>query len=137
MTFIECPGPTSLQCDWLTPLQWFTLLFTSTICDYLFNKTNEYAQHKLSQHTKTHSQYKKRKPVTTNEMKAFVGVILNMGIIQLQNLQDYWSTNPTSNIPFFRSVFSRDRFFQIFWSYMRAKLPVPEKKIKFNLSLIF
>ena len=49
MTFIECPGPTSLQCDRLTPLQWFRLLFTSTIWDYLVNKTNEYAQHKLSQ----------------------------------------------------------------------------------------
>ena len=39
-------------------------------------------------YTKTHSRYKKWKPVTTNEVKAFVGVILNMVIIQLQNLQD-------------------------------------------------
>ena len=65
-----------------------------------------------TQKRKTHSQYK---PVTTNEMKAFVGVILNMVIIPLQNLQDYWSTNPTSSIPFFRSVFNGDRFFQICW----------------------
>ena len=115
MAFIECPGPTTLQCERLTPLQCFGLLFTSKIWDYLVNNTNKYAQHKLSQYTKTHSRYKKWKPVTTNEMKAFVGVILNMGIIQLQNLQDYWSTNPTSSIPFFRSVFSRDQFFQIFW----------------------
>ena len=66
-------------------------------------------------------------------MKAFVGVILNMGIIQLQNLQDYWSTNPTSSIPFFRSVFSRDQFFQIFWMLHVGEIPVPEKKTKFNL----
>lgn len=46
-------------------------------------------------------------------MKGFVAVILNMGIIQLQNLKDYWSTNITTNLPFFRSVFSRSRFFQI------------------------
>ena len=44
----------------------------------------------------------------------FLAVILNMGIIQLANLKDYWSTNHTTNLPFFRSVFSRDRFFQIF-----------------------
>ena len=108
MTCIECPGPTSLQCDQLIPLQWFRLLFTSTTWDYLVNKTNEYAQHKLNQYTKTHSRYKKWNPVTTNEMKAFVGVILNMVIIQLQNLQNYWSTNPTRSIPFLRSAFYRD-----------------------------
>ena len=39
-----------------------------------------------------------------------------MGIIQLPDLKDYWSKSHTINMPFFRSVFSRDRFFQIFWS---------------------
>ena len=44
----------------------------------------------------------------------FLAMILNMGIIQLQDMKDYWSTHYTTNLPFFRSVFSRDRFFQIF-----------------------
>ena len=47
-------------------------------------------------------------------MKGFIAVILNMGIIQLGDLKEYWSTEDTNNLPFFRSVFSRDRFFQIF-----------------------
>ena len=47
-------------------------------------------------------------------MKAFVAVILNMGIIKLPDLKDYWSTHATINFPFFRSVFSRNRFFQIY-----------------------
>ena len=63
-------------------------------------------------------------------MKAFVGLILNMGIIQLQNLQDYWSANPTSSIPFFRSVFSRDRFFQIFWMLNAGEITCTRKKDK-------
>ena len=41
-------------------------------------------------------------------------MILNMGIIQLQDLKDYWSTHHTTNLSFFRSVFSGDRFLQIF-----------------------
>ena len=41
-------------------------------------------------------------------------MILNMGIIQLQDMKDYWSTHHTTNLSFFQSVFSRDRFFQIF-----------------------
>lgn len=49
-----------------------------------------------------------------DEMRGFLAVILNMGIIQLKDLKDYWSTHHTTNLSFFRSVFSRDRFFQIF-----------------------
>ena len=44
--------------------------------------------------------------VTINEMKAFIGIILNMGIIQLQRIRDYWST-------FLSFVMSQDRFLQI------------------------
>ena len=69
-------------------------------------------------------------------MKVFVGVILNMGIIQLQNLQGYCSTNPTSSIPFFRSVFLEIDFFKSFRCYMWAKLRVPEKKTKPFLDLL-
>ena len=54
------------------------------------------------------------KPITVDEMKAFIAVILNMGVIQLQNLKDYWLTSNVTNLPFFRQVFPRDRFFQIF-----------------------
>ena len=47
-------------------------------------------------------------------MKGLLAVILNMGIIQLKDLKDYWSTHYTTNLSFFRSIFPRDCFFQIF-----------------------
>ena len=82
---------------------------------YLVEKTNAYAEKKLSTMTLTpRSLYRNWKPVTVEEMKGFIGIILNMGIVQLTNLKDYWSTDDTTNFPFFRSVFSQDRFFQIF-----------------------
>ena len=49
------------------------------------------------------------------EMKAFIGVIIQMGLVQLSDIKDYWSTHVTLNFSFFRSVFSRDRFLQILW----------------------
>ena len=49
------------------------------------------------------------------EMEGFFGVVINMGLIQLPELEAYWSTNLTGNIPFFGSVFSRSCFEQIFW----------------------
>ena len=58
--------------------------------------------------------YRNWQPVTKEEMKGFIAVIFNMGIIQLGDLKEYWSTEDTNNLPFFRSVFSRDHFFQIF-----------------------
>ena len=61
------------------------------------------------------SLFRSWKVVTVSEMKAFVGLILNMGLIQLPRLKDYWSTHETLNLQFFRRVFSRDRFLQIFW----------------------
>lgn len=81
----------------------------------MVDTTNAYAEKKLSTRTiSNRSLYKKWSPVTLDEMKGFIAVILNMGIVQLANLKDYWSTDNTTNFPFFRSVFSRDRFFQIF-----------------------
>ena len=89
-------------------------MFTTTVWEFLVNKTNQYARHKTPKHTGRRSLYCNWRPVTIQEMKAFVGVILNMGIVQLQKVNDYWSTSFTCNIPFFRQTFSRDRFFQIF-----------------------
>jgi hypothetical protein len=51
-------------------------------------------------------------------MKGLLAVILNMGIIQLQDLKDYWSTHHTTNLSFFRSVFSRDHFSRVLEPYM-------------------
>ena len=45
-------------------------------------------------------------------MKAFIGVILNIGLIQLSQLKDYWMTHETINL---RRVCSRDCFLQLFW----------------------
>ena len=112
--FNEEAGPTMHQRHRLTPIQCFLLFFTDAVWEFLVRKTNEYAQVKRNKHMARRSRYHSWQPVTILEMKAFVGVILNMGIIQLQRAEDYWLTNVVSCIPFFRSVFSRDRFFQIF-----------------------
>ena len=113
-SFTETPGPTMDQMHRLSAIQCFSLFFTSMIWEFLVNRTNQYAAYKKTSHTKSRSLYKNWKPVTISEMKAFVGTILNMGLIQVSKIRDYWSTHYTCNIPFFRQTFSRDRFLQIF-----------------------
>ena len=45
--------------------------------------------------------------------KVFIGVILNMGLVQLSLLKDYWLTHETLNLQIFHIVFSRDHILQL------------------------
>ena len=46
-------------------------------------------------------------------MKAQISLYLNMGLVTKPNLNSYWSTDPVLSSPFFPSLMSRARFFQI------------------------
>ena len=48
------------------------------------------------------------KPVTKGIMRKFTALILYMGVIKKNNMNNYWSINPIINTPFVRTVFSRD-----------------------------
>ncbi|KAK1330540.1 hypothetical protein QTO34_010730 [Cnephaeus nilssonii] len=99
-----------------TPIDFFQLFFTETLIKNITDETNEYARHKISQkELSQRSTWNNWKDVTIEEMKAFLGVILNMGVLNHPNLQSYWSMDFESHIPFLRSVFKRERFLQIFW----------------------
>ena len=62
-----------------------------------------------------HSRFAKWADVTEAEMSGFLAIILNMGLIEMPNIEDYWSTSWVSLVSFFPSVMSRDRFELIFW----------------------
>ena len=114
-----------------TPEQCFALFFDDSLWQFLVEQTNAYAQRKIASMTvSAHSLYRNWKPVSVEEMKGFIAVILNMGIIQLNNLKDYWATDCTTNLPFIRSVFSRDRFFQIFGALHVGELDGTTKRSK-------
>ena len=101
--FTERPGSTATLSQDPSPEECFRLCFTEELYQFLVDHTNEYARHRLSgEATAPCSLYRKWRDVTVNEMKGFVAVILNMGMLQLSNLKDYWSLDSTLNVPFFR-----------------------------------
>jgi hypothetical protein len=53
--------------------------------------------------------------VSVPEMKAFLGLIINMGLMPLPDIKDYWSSEWTTEIKFFGDIMSRVLFWQIFW----------------------
>jgi hypothetical protein len=56
--------------------------------------------------------------VSVPEVKEFLGLIINMGLILLPNLKDYWSSERKTQ--FFDDVLSRD--LQIIWLMHLGKL---------------
>ena len=103
--FSQPTGPqTSLPPD-APPERFFSEIFSVEVCDLLVAETNRYAQHKIRTSPPS------RRGILSNwhdtcrqEMMSFIGLILTMGIIQLSDINDYWSTHETLNLSFFRYV---------------------------------
>jgi hypothetical protein len=55
------------------------------------------------------------KDVSSEEMKAFFCVIVNMALNLKAQLVDYFTEDWLDRTPLFKDVFSRLRFLQIFW----------------------
>ena len=55
------------------------------------------------------------KDVSSEEMKAFFGVILNMGLNLKAQLVDYFIEDWLDRTPFFKDVFSHLCFLERFW----------------------
>ena len=60
--------------------------------------------------SRVHDWHKKGK-LTLIEFKAFIAVILNMGLIKKATISEYWNRKHSSqSTPWFRKVFTRNRF---------------------------
>ena len=104
---------------------------TINVWQYILQTTNDYAAVRLrNTPPQRRSVFQNWRDITLVEIKAFVGVIIQMGLVQLADIKDYWSTHGTLNFSFFRSVFSRDRFLQLFWMLHVGETPSPNKRSK-------
>lgn len=104
--FSETVGPTSyIPSD---PFQCFQLFFDDAIIDAIVTETNTYAQQVLtSQSSPTHWS------TNAEEIKAYFGISILMGINCLLELRDYWSTDPCMHYALIAHIIGRDRFEEI------------------------
>ena len=115
---VSNPGPrlpTSRQYE--NELSFFQLFFTIDIIAEIVQETNRYAREKIAkaQPLGKRSIWKTWKDTTLEEMKAMLGVVLNMGMHAKSDMKEYFSKKWTERMPFFVDVFSRERFFQLYW----------------------
>ena len=101
------------------PIDFFLLYFGNDILNSIVTHTNMYADSFLSQPAiiqwvadHPSSRYTKwpEGGLTLQDLKSYLGLILNMGLNKDKPLSDYWSTKKSQHIPFFRSVMPYNKF---------------------------
>ena len=85
-----------------TPLEIFSLFFTASIIQYIVTETNRYAAQCLGEG--------KEWSTDEEEIKAYLGFCILMGIVRLPEVRDYWSTNKLLYYSPIASRISRNRF---------------------------
>ena len=94
-------------------LDYFSLYFTDNVINQMWRETNRYAEQYIQANAgniRPHSIVHEWKPTDADEMKAFLGLCIIMGIIYKPRIWMYWSTDSVYNTPIFGQVMSRRRF---------------------------
>ncbi|KAM7382770.1 hypothetical protein PAMP_002487 [Pampus punctatissimus] len=107
--FMQISGPQHSLSKNSDAIDFFNLLFPSALMELITNETNAYA--KTCQHLG--SCYSDWFPVTTHEVRGFIGLVILMGIQNLPDLSHYWSWSHYDNSYTFYRAMSFKRFKQI------------------------
>ena len=85
----------------------FMLFFTTSVLDYIVVQSNNYAQKCLG------DSYTTWQPITTDELQAYMGFMILMGLVKLPSIYDYWKKDEIFHYSPVASRISRNRFFDI------------------------
>ena len=100
--FFYPTGPSPRTEDAVSPLQILEYFLTVVILESIVQQTILFAS---------------QKGVTfvfcIEELQAFIGVNIAMGMLRLPQIRDYWATNNILATPWFPSIMSQDRFLSI------------------------
>ncbi|GFO04148.1 PiggyBac transposable element-derived protein 4 [Plakobranchus ocellatus] len=98
----------------LSPLGFLKLMIDDDMIENIVRETNRYAAESLRGKALTpKSRFKKWVDVTVQEMWTFFGLIIAMGLVVIDDIEEYWSSHPLYDLPFFRSIMRRDKFLLI------------------------
>ena len=84
--FNEPVGPTFFVEQ--TPLSTFSRIFPDSVVEHIASQTNLYAKEALSP-----VQYSARQDTTADEIRAFFGMNILMGLVQMPSIEDCWKTD--------------------------------------------
>lgn len=128
-SFHELPGPKHCPPIGSKPIAYFNLFFTTALIDVFLTETNRYANQTIESkgdNISPRSIYRSWQPIIAKEIRAFIAVLLNMGLNRKPTIKAYWSKSPSQSYYWFRKMFTRERFESIlcfFHLVDNSKLP--------------
>ena len=109
LPFVETPGPSRQALQATTVMDMLNLFIPLALVQTWVDETNQYA-----------TEMRTRKPsrmkwvnVCVEELPAYIGMVIAMGLVNLPSALDYFSTEPILSHPWFPSILSWDRFLLI------------------------
>nr|XP_039248218.1 piggyBac transposable element-derived protein 4-like isoform X3 [Styela clava] len=94
-----------------TPLDCFLQFFTVQVFNLIVEMTNLNAERKLQDINASRTKPIVFEPTTLEEMKAYLGLMIAMGIVKMPVVSMYWQTKYwILNVPSFSKIMPRDRF---------------------------
>ena len=96
----------------------FCSLLTDDTLDLFVEETNRYYRERIAKlegasQLKPVSRERNWEDLTRAELKAFLAILIMMGVCQFNSYELYWFTMPAFYVPGFRNLMSRNRFISI------------------------
>ena len=105
LTFSEITGLVKNTPQGQETLSYFKLFFTDKIIEDIVLESNRYRnQVQLQQPSK-----RTCKPIIKEEISAFIGLTIAMGIAKLPEIRDYWKSKGSFHITCFASIMTQVR----------------------------
>nr|CAH7714459.1 unnamed protein product [Callosobruchus chinensis] len=99
--FTEC-AQVNITVNSDRPIDYFKVYFNNNICKMIIDESNLYATQQNTQLC-----------LTTEELDAFLGILIVLGFHSLPTMRSYWSTNENFHVERVSKVFSLKRFLKI------------------------
>lgn len=112
--FLDFQEQTGLKVDMTNKEQVdFFFLIMDNLMNLILNCSNRYAIKIVSGNLKNFSRMKSWRRLTMDDLKTFVGLIIHMGNIKMNRLNDFWKSHYLFQTSIFSQHMSRDRFLNI------------------------
>ncbi|CAF1440967.1 unnamed protein product [Adineta ricciae] len=103
--------PTTSEDNTINPIDCYRHFITDEIVSLMVHETNRYAeQHLQTKELSKRSQTLQWKSTTNEEMLQFLGVVIQMGLVQIPKVDYYWSKSKLYGSAVIQNTMSRDRF---------------------------
>ncbi|XP_064597858.1 piggyBac transposable element-derived protein 4-like [Liolophura sinensis] len=117
--FTSRTGPTWTPPGDTPPVEYFDRFLQNptpgglSLWDVLVDETNKYYSWNLAKAglLQEHSRYHRWNPIAVPQLRAFMGLYFNMGLIRKHSIEEYWNTtNYSQDTPLFRRVMKLQTF---------------------------